>query len=178
MTAYATLRTPRLKIAYLEWNPGGARAAVLLHGWPDSPECWRPVAQRLYNIHTRFSYYFFSVYVSLSKNSLFLPSTPNFSAKADAKVRTIFHPCKYFKNFFREKQKVFAFFDNTNALYLIIYREKAKKGNRHCCQFPSFTAASPKIDVTYGNICCAPSAVARSSRSRSRASSAISASRQ
>lgn len=28
-------------------NPGGERVAVLLHGWPDSPECWRPVAQRL-----------------------------------------------------------------------------------------------------------------------------------
>ena len=75
-----------------------------------------------------FSYYFFSVYVSLSKNSLSLPSAPNFSAKADAKVRTIFHPCKYFKNFFREKRKVFAFFDNTENLHLIIlYIERQKR---------------------------------------------------
>ena len=82
----------------------------------------------LYNIHTRFSYYFFSVYVSLSKNSLFLPSAPNFSVKADAKVRTIFHPCKYFQNFFREKRKVFAFFDNTGNLHLIIlYIERQKR---------------------------------------------------
>ncbi len=36
-----------MEIAYLEWNPGAARSAVLLHGWPDSPAGWRPVAQRL-----------------------------------------------------------------------------------------------------------------------------------
>lgn len=47
MTPYRTIRTPRLEIAYLEWNPGAARSAVLLHGWPDSPAGWRPVAQRL-----------------------------------------------------------------------------------------------------------------------------------
>ena len=47
MNPYATIRTPRLDIAYLEWNPAGTRTAVLLHGWPDSPECWRTVAQRL-----------------------------------------------------------------------------------------------------------------------------------
>lgn len=47
MAPYATIRTPRLDIAYLEWNPAGARTAVLLHGWPDSPESWRTVAQRL-----------------------------------------------------------------------------------------------------------------------------------
>ena len=99
----------------------------------------------LYNIHTRFSYYFFSVYVSLSKNSLSLPSAPNFSAKADAKVRTIFHPCKYFQNFFREKRKVFAFFDNTGNLHLIILYIERQKRNRHCCQFPSFTAVNQHI---------------------------------
>lgn len=47
MTPYRTIRTPRLEIAYLEWNSGAARSAVLLHGWPDSPAGWRPVAQRL-----------------------------------------------------------------------------------------------------------------------------------
>jgi hypothetical protein len=36
----------------------------------------------------------------------------------------------------------------------------------------------PKIDVTYGNICCAPSAVERSSPLKSSASSAIWVSRQ
>ena len=40
----------------------------------------------LYNIHTRFSYYFFSVYVSLSKNS-FWGCFSGLSLKADAKVR-------------------------------------------------------------------------------------------
>ncbi|MCL2897256.1 alpha/beta fold hydrolase [Brenneria tiliae] len=36
--------TSRLDIAYLELNPHGARSAVLLHGWPDSPACWKAVA--------------------------------------------------------------------------------------------------------------------------------------
>ena len=104
------------------------------------------VTQYIYILYTYcFSYYFFSVYVSLSKNSLFLPSAPNFSAKADAKVRTIFHPCKYFQNFFREKRKVFAFFDNTGNLHLIILYIERQKRNRHCCQFPSFTAVNQHI---------------------------------
>ncbi|WMD20396.1 alpha/beta hydrolase [Achromobacter seleniivolatilans] len=44
---YATVQTPMLDIAYLEWNPAGTRTAVLVHGWPDSPESWRTVAGRL-----------------------------------------------------------------------------------------------------------------------------------
>ena len=44
----------------------------------------------------------FSVYVSLSKNSR-LCLEPNFSAKADAKVRLIFHPTKLFENYFSKK---------------------------------------------------------------------------
>ncbi|EHD22188.1 MULTISPECIES: alpha/beta fold hydrolase [Brenneria] len=36
--------TSRLNIAYLELNPHGERSAVLLHGWPDSPACWKTVA--------------------------------------------------------------------------------------------------------------------------------------
>ncbi|AUA56755.1 alpha/beta hydrolase [Achromobacter spanius] len=47
MSAYAQVLTPLLDIAYLEWNPAGSRTAVLVHGWPDSPECWTPVAARL-----------------------------------------------------------------------------------------------------------------------------------
>lgn len=47
MTGYAFATTPRLAIAYLEWNPRGRRTAVLLHGWPDSPECWKAVAPAL-----------------------------------------------------------------------------------------------------------------------------------
>nr|WP_233464244.1 alpha/beta fold hydrolase [Burkholderia arboris] len=39
--------TASLDIAYLEWNPRGERAAVLLHGWPDSPVGWEPVAAAL-----------------------------------------------------------------------------------------------------------------------------------
>jgi len=39
--------TSLLRIAYQEWNPGGERAVILLHGWPDSPRCWAGVAPRL-----------------------------------------------------------------------------------------------------------------------------------
>lgn len=44
MNAYQHALTDRLDIAYLEWNPQGDRTAILLHGWPDSPECWKAVA--------------------------------------------------------------------------------------------------------------------------------------
>ncbi|MEI2416076.1 alpha/beta hydrolase [Orrella sp. JC864] len=47
MTGYRYASTPKLDVAYLEWNPQGGRTAVLLHGWPDSPGGWRPVAQVL-----------------------------------------------------------------------------------------------------------------------------------
>jgi pimeloyl-ACP methyl ester carboxylesterase len=49
MTAlpYTFTRTSKLEIGYLEWNPRGRRAAVLLHGWPDSAETWRDVAPTL-----------------------------------------------------------------------------------------------------------------------------------
>lgn len=36
--------TSMLDIGYEEWNPGGSRTAVLVHGWPDSPACWKTVA--------------------------------------------------------------------------------------------------------------------------------------
>lgn len=39
--------TPLLRVAYDEWNGGGERTAVLVHGWPDSPRCWARVAPRL-----------------------------------------------------------------------------------------------------------------------------------
>ncbi|MGE8690140.1 MAG: alpha/beta fold hydrolase [Achromobacter sp.] len=41
------VQTPALEISCLEWNPEGPRTAVLAHGWPDSPESWRAVAERL-----------------------------------------------------------------------------------------------------------------------------------
>ncbi|WP_059412222.1 alpha/beta fold hydrolase [Cupriavidus basilensis] len=47
MTAYHFASTSVLDIGYLEWNPRGARTAVLVHGWPDSPESWRGVAAPL-----------------------------------------------------------------------------------------------------------------------------------
>lgn len=47
MPAYSQIRTAVLDIAYLEWNPTGSRSIVLVHGWPDSPEGWIPVAERL-----------------------------------------------------------------------------------------------------------------------------------
>ena len=48
MSRYATVSTPVLDIAYLEWNPRGQQVAVLVHGWPDCPEGWEPVACLLY----------------------------------------------------------------------------------------------------------------------------------
>lgn len=45
--SYPLATTSRLEIAYQEWNPGSSRAAVLLHGWPDSPDCWKAVAPAL-----------------------------------------------------------------------------------------------------------------------------------
>ncbi|AOK30391.1 MULTISPECIES: alpha/beta fold hydrolase [Burkholderia] len=47
MSAYAYVATPLLDVAYLEWNPAGERTAVLLHGWPDSPACWKTLAPAL-----------------------------------------------------------------------------------------------------------------------------------
>lgn len=47
MSKYSFATSQRLDIAYLEWNPLGQRTAILLHGWPDSPECWKAVAPLL-----------------------------------------------------------------------------------------------------------------------------------
>ncbi|SOE87584.1 Pimeloyl-ACP methyl ester carboxylesterase [Burkholderia sp. YR290] len=44
---YRFVSTTTLEISYLEWNPGGDRTAVLVHGWPDCPEGWRKVADLL-----------------------------------------------------------------------------------------------------------------------------------
>jgi pimeloyl-ACP methyl ester carboxylesterase len=44
---YSFTTTPLLDVGYLEWNPSGKRTAVLVHGWPDSPEGWRGVAGHL-----------------------------------------------------------------------------------------------------------------------------------
>src|ERR1700754_355667 len=46
-TDYQFASTPSLDIAYLEWNPQGERTAVLMHGWPDSPQSWSGVAPAL-----------------------------------------------------------------------------------------------------------------------------------
>jgi pimeloyl-ACP methyl ester carboxylesterase len=47
MTQYRSITTPTLEVGYLEWNPQGKKTAVLLHGWPDSPDGWAVVAERL-----------------------------------------------------------------------------------------------------------------------------------
>lgn len=47
MGSYQFVQTPALDVGYLEWNPRGARTAVLLHGWPDSAETWDEVAPAL-----------------------------------------------------------------------------------------------------------------------------------
>lgn len=47
MTQYRSITTPTLEVGYLEWNPQGKKTAVLLHGWPDSPEGWTAVSERL-----------------------------------------------------------------------------------------------------------------------------------
>ena len=47
MPDYSIVSTRLLDIGYLEWNPAGRRTAVLVHGWPDSPEGWALVAERL-----------------------------------------------------------------------------------------------------------------------------------
>ncbi|PMR76526.1 alpha/beta fold hydrolase [Billgrantia endophytica] len=47
MDHYESVTTPLLDIGYLEWNPRGQRTVVLVHGWPDSPEGWTGVAERL-----------------------------------------------------------------------------------------------------------------------------------
>ena len=39
--------TSLLHVGYEEWNAGGASTVVLVHGWPDSPRCWRGVAPLL-----------------------------------------------------------------------------------------------------------------------------------
>ncbi len=42
-----TVRTTRLAIEYLEWNPDGERSVVLVHGWPDSARTWLQVVPAL-----------------------------------------------------------------------------------------------------------------------------------
>lgn len=46
-TEQKSVRTSRLDIDYLEWNPDGARSVVLVHGWPDSVRTWLRVAPLL-----------------------------------------------------------------------------------------------------------------------------------
>ncbi len=42
-----SVRTARLDVEYLEWNPAGRRSVVLVHGWPDSSRSWLAVAPLL-----------------------------------------------------------------------------------------------------------------------------------
>ncbi len=42
-----TIDTSLLRIAYDDWNPDADRTVVLLHGWPDSPRCWKGVVPAL-----------------------------------------------------------------------------------------------------------------------------------
>jgi pimeloyl-ACP methyl ester carboxylesterase len=44
---YSVVSTPILEIGYLEWNREAKHPAVLVHGWPDSPEGWVDVARRM-----------------------------------------------------------------------------------------------------------------------------------
>lgn len=44
MSEYKAVKTAILDVAYLEWNPQGTKVVVLIHGWPDSPACWKTVA--------------------------------------------------------------------------------------------------------------------------------------
>ena len=54
------------------------------------------------------------LYVNCSKNSFFLPPTPIFWPKADAKLRQRIFPCKYFDNFFWWNLKIFWIFYKTH----------------------------------------------------------------
>lgn len=43
----ATVRTPKLEIAYLESGPANGPPVILLHGWPSDPHDWDGVAPKL-----------------------------------------------------------------------------------------------------------------------------------
>lgn len=47
MQVYQFIQTDLLEVGYLEWNPAADKTAILVHGWPDSPEGWSQVAQEL-----------------------------------------------------------------------------------------------------------------------------------
>ena len=57
---------------------------------------------------------FFSVYVSLSKNSFFM-LMPKFLSESGCKGTTFFRTAKLFTRFFSKKQKVFALIDNAKT---------------------------------------------------------------
>ena len=115
---------------------------------------------------------------SFKELSLFCPRHQILARKRMQRYEQFFIPANILRTFFEKNEKFSHSLTIPKTYTLLYYIEKGKKGNRHCCQFPSFTAANPKIDVTYGNICCAPSAVERSSPLKSSASSAIWVSRQ
>jgi pimeloyl-ACP methyl ester carboxylesterase len=43
-----TIQTELLEFAYEEGGPESGPVAILLHGWPDAPRSWRPVAEQLH----------------------------------------------------------------------------------------------------------------------------------
>ncbi len=53
MPDYSIVSTLVLDVGYLEWNPAGRRTVVLVHGWPDCPEGWTKVAERLAGVGYR-----------------------------------------------------------------------------------------------------------------------------
>ena len=73
---------------------------------------------------TGFLYYYFSVYVNLSKNS-FLMSSQGQSLKADAKVRLFSEPPNFFKkkiSFLCKKVSRIDLNQDAFKIYLFIYR--------------------------------------------------------
>lgn len=49
MTSFVVkrVRSTRLEIEYLEWNPDGAHTMVLVHGWPDASRTWQAMVPSL-----------------------------------------------------------------------------------------------------------------------------------
>src|SRR5438132_4038801 len=48
MNAVRVVETPVLHIELEDDGPAGGHPLLLLHGWPDAPRGWRPVAKRLH----------------------------------------------------------------------------------------------------------------------------------
>jgi len=42
-----SIRTGELEVQYFEWNPQAQQTFILVHGWPDAPRTWIPMASLL-----------------------------------------------------------------------------------------------------------------------------------